>query len=114
MRINQKGDSMKHIHELAKTLSESRSDIHAVESLQTHLNSVRNAILKGKFYIGVRSVAKSGGSRTLAMAFVDKNGELKEVWAEVYRLAGCDKNRRIRGGGMDMCFAAQYDLFHIL
>ena len=105
---------MKHIHELAKSLYESRSEIHSVASLQDHLIDVRKAILKGRFYIGVRSVAKSGASRVLTMAFVDKHGELQEVWPAVYNLAGCDKNKRIKGGGMDMCFAAHYNLFHTL
>ena len=105
---------MKHIKEIAKTLSESRSDIYSAEALQNHLTEVRHALLKGRFYIGVRSVAKSGASRVLSMAFVDKYEVIQEVWPAVYRLAGCDKNKRIKGGGMDMCFAAQYDLFHIL
>lgn len=105
---------MKHIYELAKSLYESRDDIHSVESLQDHLTLVRNAILKGRFYIGVRSVSKSGMSRVLAMAFVDKTGEIQEVWPAVYHLAGCDKNKRIRGCEMDMRFAAQYNLFQTL
>lgn len=105
---------MKHIYELAKSLSESSPDIRSVASLQDHLVYVRNAILKGRFYIGVRSVAKSGMSRTLAMAFVDKYGVLQEVWPAVYHLAGCDKNNRIKGCGMDMLFAAQYNLFQTL
>ena len=102
---------MKHIYELAKSLYESRGDIRSVASLQDHLTY---ALLKGRFYIGVRSVSKSGMSRELAMAYVDKYGVLQEVWPAVYSLAGCDKNKRIKGCGMDMCFAAQYDLFHIL
>jgi len=106
---------MKHIYEIAKSLYEYRDDIHSVASLQDHLIYVRNAILKGRFYIGVRSVAKSGMSRELAMAYVDKKyGVLQEVWPAVYSLAGCDKNKRIKGCGMDMCFAAQYELFQIL
>ena len=105
---------MKHIYELAKTLYESRGDIHSVASLQDHLTYVRNALLKGRFYIGVRSVAKSGSSRVLAMAFVDKNGVIQEVWPAVYSLAGCDKKNRIRGSGMNMLFAAQYNLFQTL
>ena len=105
---------MKHIHELAKSLHESRDDVYSAESLKDHLLDVRQAILKGRFYIGIRSVAKSGASRVLAMVFVDKDGEIQEVWPAVYSLAGCDKNRRIRGGGMDMCFGAQYDLFREL
>jgi len=32
----------------------------------------------------------------------------------IYKLAGCDKNRRISGCGMDMLFAAQYNLFRAL
>lgn len=105
---------MNHIYELAKTLSESSPDVRSVESLQDHLIDVRKAILKGRFYMGVRSVAKSGMSRTIAMALVDKYGELQEVWPAVYSLAGCDKNNRIKGGGMDMCFAAHYNLFQNL
>ena len=105
---------MKHIQELAKSLYESRDDIYSLVALQDHLLNVRQAILKGRFYIGVRSVAKSGMSRVLAMAFVDKGGLLQEVWPVVYSLSGCDKNNRIRGCNMDMCFVAQYELFQTL
>lgn len=105
---------MKHIHELAKSLSESSPDVRSVASLQDHLIDVRKAILKGRFYMGVRSVSKSGASRVLTMAFVDKTEVIQEVWPAVYSLAGCDKNKRIKGGGMDMCFAAQYNLFQYL
>lgn len=105
---------MKHIYELAKTLYHSNPSSPPLASIEDHLRDVRQALLKGRFYIGVRSVSKSGMSRVLAMAYVDKYGDLQEVWPVVYKLAGCDKNNRIKGTGMNMCFAAQQDLFQEL
>ena len=105
---------MKHIYELAEAIYASNPNNPPVASIEDHLLDVRQALLKGRLYIGVRSVAKSGMSRVLAMAYVDKYGDLMEVWPAVYSLAGCDKNKRIRGGNMDMRFAAQYDLFKAL
>ena len=103
----------KHIYALAKNL-QSRPDVHSVVGMYSLLMEVRTAILKGRFYIGVRSVSKSGMSRTLALAYVDKSGVIQECHPAVYILAGCDKNNRIRGGNMNMLFAAQYNLFQEL
>ena len=106
---------MKHIYALAKEIYESNpTNNPPLASLQDHFMEVRKALLQGRLYIGVRSVAKSGMSRTLAIAFVDKYGDLYEVWPAVYRMAGCDKNNRIRGGNTNMLFAAQYNLFQEL
>ena len=103
----------KHIYALAKNL-QSRPDVHSVVGMYSLLMEVRTAILKGRFYIGVRSVSKSGMSRTLTLAYVDKSGVIQEVHPAVYTLAGCDKNRRIKGCNTDMRFDAQYVLFRTL
>lgn len=71
---------------------------------------IKKALLNGKFYIGVESVSASGMSRTIKIAYI-KNNKLHGVTETIYKLAGCDKNRRITGCGMDMLFAAQYNLF---
>ena len=74
---------------------------------------LKKAILNGRLYLGVTSVSKSGMSRTIKIAFIENN-KLVGVSDFIYQLAGCDKNRRISGCGMDMLFAAQYNLFQCL
>ena len=76
----------------------------------TELLAVREALLTGTYYTCVDSVAKSGMSRTIRIKYI-KDNVLHNVTDAVYRLAGCDKNRRISGCGMDMLFHAQYNLF---
>ena len=84
-----------------------------IKSNKNHLIDVRQALLKGRFYMGVESVSASGMSRVIKIAYI-KNNELCGVSDDVYKLAGCDKNQRIRGCGMDMLFSAQYNLFQTL
>lgn len=81
-----------------------------ISSNLEELQNVKNAILKGRLYLGVDSVSSSGMSRTIVIKYI-KNNHLHAVSDLIYQLAGCDKNRRIRGCGMDMLFAAQYNLF---
>lgn len=78
------------------------------------LTDIKKALLKGNFYIGVQSVSSSGMSRVLKLAYI-KNNRLHTINDQfLLKLAGCDKNGRIGGCGMDMCFHAQYTLFHNL
>lgn len=83
---------------------------HWVESQTKHLQEVKQAILKGRLYIGVESVSASGMSRVIKIKYI-KGNKLQGVDDLVYKIAGCDKNNRITGCGMDMLFAAQYNLF---
>ena len=77
------------------------------------VQAIRKALLNGRFYMGVESVSASGMSRIIKIKFIDDN-ELHGVTGSIYRLAGCDKNRRISGCGMDMLFHAQYNLFQAI
>lgn len=81
-----------------------------IESQEKHLKEVKEALLKGRLYLGVESVSKSGMSRTIKIKYI-KDNKLHGVGDLIYKIAGCDKNRRIKGCGMDMLFAAQYNLF---
>ena len=74
------------------------------------LLAVRQALLNGRYYTFVESVAKSGMSRIIKIKYISNN-KLHGVSDLVYTIAGCDKNRRISGCGMDMLFSAQYNLF---
>lgn len=78
------------------------------------LTRIKNALLKGRFYCGVDRVSKSGESRTIRLAYIYKNRLRKITDPYILKLAGCDKNGRIHGGGMDMLFKAQYNLFQNL
>lgn len=84
-----------------------------VESNLQELKAVRKALLNGRYYTGVESVSSSGMSRVIKIAYIDNN-KLHHVTDEIYKLAGCDKNHRISGCGMDMLFHAQYNLFRTL
>ncbi len=86
---------------------------HYLDNNLEHLQAVKRALLDGRFYIRVDSVAKSGMSRTISIAYIDDN-KLHHVQDEIYKLAGCNSQRRISGCGMDMLFAAQYNLWHHL
>lgn len=77
------------------------------------LKAVRKALLNGRYYTDVCSVSSSGMSRVIKIAYIDNN-KLHGVTEQIYRLAGCDKNHRISGCGMDMLFHAQYNLFQAL
>jgi hypothetical protein len=84
-----------------------------VESNLQELKAVRKALLNGRYYTGVESVSSSGMSRVIKIKYIDNN-KLHGVSDEIYKLAGCDKNHRIGGCGMDMLFHAQYNLFQVL
>lgn len=77
------------------------------------LTDILEAMKDGRFYCRIVCAAKSGMSRVISMAIV-KDNEIIGLPDYVYKLAGCDKNRRIKGCGMDMLFAAQYDLWYTL
>lgn len=84
-----------------------------IKTQEKHLKEVKEAILKGRLYLGVESVSASGMSRVIKIKYI-KNNKLHGVNDLIYKIAGCDKNRRIGGCGMDMLFAAQYNLFTTL
>lgn len=79
-----------------------------------HLADIKQALLAGRLYLGVDSVSRSGMSRIISIRYI-KGGKLRNVCDWVYtELAGCDKNRRIHGCGMDMLFEAQYRMWRKL
>ena len=78
------------------------------------LTKIKNALLNGRFYAGVKNVSSSGMSRIITLAYIYKN-KLHTIRDEqILSLAGCSKDGRISGCGMDMLFHAQYTLFHNL
>ena len=86
---------------------------HSAEYVKQELRellAIRQALIEGRYYTRVDTVAKSGMSRTIEICYIADN-KLHSVTDTIYRLAGCDKNRRISGCGMDMLFAAQYNIF---
>jgi hypothetical protein len=102
----------KHIEKLAAEIC--KADPYAdLNWTIKHLTNFAEALVKGRYYTAVESVSRSGMSRTIAIAII-KNNELHGAPGFIYKLAGCDKNRRISGCGMDMLFAAQYNLFRAL
>ena len=78
------------------------------------LMHIKNAMTGGKYYTRVETVSKSGISRTIAIAYTHGNRLIHICDTLILDLAGVDKNGRIGGCGMDMLFAAQYNLFHSL
>ena len=84
-----------------------------VQDNARNLTHLKDAILNGNYYTRVDKVSPSGMSRTIEIGYIRKN-KLFKVDDFVYKLAGCDKNQRISGCGMDMLFAAQYNLFQKL
>jgi len=99
----------KHIQTLAAKINTSNwlSDEGLAESLQ----AIKTALLKGKYYTRVESVAPSGMSRIISIATISNNNLYHVTNNDILKLAGCDKNGRISGCGMDMLFAAQHNLF---
>jgi len=82
-------------------------------SVETMLARILAAMKDGRYYTRVESVSKSGMSRVISIGWIENN-QMCHAPDYVYRLAGCDKNNRIGGCGMDMLFAAQYNLFTTL
>lgn len=78
------------------------------------LTHIKNALTGGRYYTRVETVSKSGMSRTIAIAYTHRNRLIHICDKLILDLAGVDKNGRIGGCGMDMLFAAQYNLFHSL
>lgn len=78
------------------------------------LTRIKKALLNGRFYAGVKSVSKSGMSRTITLAYVYKNKLHTIRDKNILALAGVSENGRIGGCGMDMLFHAQYTLFNNL
>lgn len=75
------------------------------------LVAVKKALLQGQLFMRVDAVARSGLSRTISINYGKSKTPLPSF---IYKLAGCTPARRISGGGMDMLFAAQYNLFTTL
>ena len=108
----------KHITELATKLHEQDcKDTNYPTGIETYeftLNNLKSALLDGRYYTRVESVASSGMSRTIKIGYIKNNRFYNVCDDQILRLAGCDKNGRISGCGMDMLFAAQYNLFQAL
>lgn len=78
------------------------------------LTRIKKALLNGRFYAGVMSVSRSGMSRKIKLAYTYKN-KLHTIRDEkILALAGCNKDGKIGGCGMDMLFHSQYTLFQNL
>ena len=78
------------------------------------LTRIKKALLTGRFYAGVMSVSSSGMSRKIKLAYTYKN-KLNTIRDEkILALAGCNKDGKIGGCGMDMLFHSQYLLFNNL
>ena len=75
-----------------------------------HLMEVRRALLSGNLYMRVVSVNRMGTSRKVVIKYLYR-GKMYNVFNYVYLLAGCNSNQVISGGGMDMLFQCQYNLF---
>ena len=113
----------KHIIKLAAAIAKkdikestyySDSDLDwLTENNAKHFTEVKEALLNGRYYTGVEKVSSSGMSRIIKIKYI-KNNKLHGVSMDIYDMAGCDKNQRISGCGMDMLFAAQYNLFQTL
>ena len=99
-----------HIYNLAKSMSETEY----IGYYYSELLRIKNALLKGNFYAGVKSVSRSGMSRIIKLGYTYKNKLISIRDPKILALACCDKNGRISGCGMDMLFHAQYTLFHNL
>ena len=108
----------KSILKLAQALHEedakSKSFPMGTEAFADHLTELRKALIDGRFWIDVVSVSRSGMSRTLKAGYIKGNSFYRVRHPLVWRLLSCDKNGRIGGCGMDMMFAAQYNLWRTL
>lgn len=83
-----------------------------------------SALFKGRrtrksltVYTAIRSVSRSGMSRTMDL-YVIRDGELRRITWHVAKAGGYTMNKRghlrVSGGGMDMGFAVVYHLGHVL
>jgi hypothetical protein len=107
---------MKTINQIAQAIHKTESETgyaSDVDYIKRQLLNVKSALLNGRYYTGVESVSSSGMSRVIKIRYI-KNNKLCGVDSFIYSLACCDKDQRISGCGMDMLFAAQYNLFREL
>ena len=104
---------------LNKRIRELCKDDHEYETAISLLPVVKRAIGgKGQIYARVETVSRSGMSRTISLAIVDK-GEIFNlnftVFAKIY---GDSKGKwgvvKIGGCGMDMLFEATYRLYQFI
>lgn len=91
-------------------------DINTCKWLSDHglaetLLYIREALLDKRFYARVDKVSQSGLSRIIKMAYISNNHLYHVSNTDILKLAGCNKQGRINGCGMDMLFAAQYNIF---
>ena len=86
----------------------------SIKHYYTQLTKIKNALLNGRFYAGVKSVSSSGMSRIITIAYIYKNKLHTIRDPQITALACMDKKGRIGGCGMDMLFHAQYTLFNKL
>ena len=91
-----------------------KEDTWRKDSMEKELNNIKSSLLNGTFYIRVDTVSSSGMSRKISMAYIKNNKLHKITDPFILKLAGCDKNGRIHGCGMDMLFHAQYSLYQNL
>ena len=99
-----------------KNTPEAKSEFLATRTTYYYneLTRIKKALLNGRFYAGVMSVSSSGMKRKIKLAYTYKN-KLHTISDEkILDLAGCDKDGRISGCGMDMLFHSQYTLFNKL
>jgi len=111
----------KHILKLAESMAKEtiKSSDYWTQKDLTHLKKwnseelsrIKNALLNGRFYASVESVSNSGMSRVIKIGYIYQNKQHIIRDEKILKLAGISKNGRISGGGMDMLFHAQYNLF---
>lgn len=100
----------KHLMDLAENIAK-KDGYTSVAWIYNQLAGLKKAMLNGKYYTRVDSVSKSGASRIISIAYIEKDELHHITHPGILYLAGCDSKGRIRGCGMDMLFAAQYNLF---
>jgi hypothetical protein len=104
----------KHMRQMAVELDRSYRPTWAgengswVEHYTSVLEDLANAILRGRIYISVESVSRSGMSRVLRIRWIENN-RICRLPDSMLHIFGCDKTGRITGCGMDMRFAAWYN-----
>src|SRR5699024_10002724 len=70
----------------------------------SQLTDLRQALLDGRQYFRVNRVSQSGMSRVIEIAYIKDNELYKVQEPSLLKLAGCSKDGRISGCGMDMLF----------
>ena len=105
----------KHIKKLAKELHEKdkqrKKYPNSEEFFVEILTELKDALLKGRYYTGIKTVSITGMSRRIGIYYI-KNNQLRRVLHPlILKLAGCNKDGWITGCGEDMLHATQYNLF---